>query len=44
MLNERTTTEQHIVDKVKKVFEKFKIDSKKLYGIINEGGAAITGK
>ena len=40
----RTTTEQHIVDKVKKVFEKFKIDPGKFCGITTDGAAAMTGK
>ena len=39
-----TTTGQHIVVEVKKVFEKLKIDPKKLCGITTDGGAAITGK
>ena len=39
-----TTTGQHIVVEVKKVFEKLKIDPKKRCGITTDGGAAITGK
>ena len=39
-----TTTGQHIVDEVKKVFEKFKIDPKILCGITNDGAAAMNGK
>ena len=39
-----TTTGQHIVDEVKKVFEKFKIDPKKFCGITTDGSAAMTVK
>ena len=39
-----TTTGQHIVDEIKKVFEKFKIDPKKPCGITTDGAAAMTGK
>ena len=39
-----TITGQHIADKVKKVFEKFEIDPKKLCGITTDGAAAMTGK
>ena len=39
-----TTTGQHIVDEVKKVFEKFKIDPKKFCGITADGSAAMTVK
>ena len=39
-----TTTRQHIVDEVKKVFEKFKIDPKKFCGITTDEAAAMTGK
>ena len=39
-----TTTGQHIVDEVKTIFEKFKIDPKKFCGITTDGAAAMTGK
>ena len=39
-----TTTEQHIADKAKKVFKRFKIDPKKYCGITNDGAAAMNGK
>ena len=39
-----TTLGQHIIDEVKKVFKKLKIDPKKLCGITNDGAAAMTGK
>ena len=39
-----TTTGQHIVDEVKKVFEKFKIDPKKLCGTTTDGAAAMSEK
>ena len=37
-----TTTGQHIVDEVKKVFETFKIDCKNFCGATTDGAAAIT--
>ena len=37
-----TTTGQHIVDEVKKVFETFKIDCKNVCGATTDGAAAIT--
>ena len=39
-----TTTGQHIVDEVKKVFEKFKIDPKNLCGTTTDGAASMSEK
>ena len=44
MFNEGNNNRATIVDEVKKVFQKFKIDPKQLCGITADGAAAMNGK
>ena len=44
MFNEGNNCRATIVDEVKKVFQKFKIDPEQLCGITSDGAAAMTGK